>query len=302
MKERIRKMKYNFGETLKDHTLRLGTIRTIQVVGVVDFDRPGEMVELPTDFYMPGKGYLDLSTNCVWIYSLTPYPKNQGVHYPYFWFEEDRVKVTQIDEEMFEKANVENIRCMDIHELIERVPENQTIMNDRIQELVSSGASMVLPVVKVKDDALKKMVKSELREIMMSISMLPIIDTKHQVANMRSALLNDTKMSVPYFHKWRELMGRDAYIVTANKEPDTDGSYHALVYTDSRDMIGHMPDEVYEEFLKLIPECKDDERIKALALISPEEDEKTDPTEVLYMSDDDPEASAIVEESKSSKE
>ena len=281
-------MKYTFGEILKDMNLRLDSIRTLSVVGVVDFGKPADMLALGEDYYQNEKGYVDLSTNAVWIYSETPVLRTQGVHYPYFWFDETRIQVSTIDREMLERCSVNQIRNMNLKAMIQMVSNNQELANDRIRELLSAGSSMVLPIIKVKDDALKKMVKAELREIMMSVSNLPIVDTQHQVANMRSALLNDTKMSVPYFHRWRELMDRDAFIVTANKIPDANGSYHALIYTDSRDMIGHMPDDIYMEFQGLIPKCVDDERVKALALISPEEDDDSNSVEILSVSEDDP--------------
>ena len=281
-------MKYTFGEILKDMNLRLDSIRTLSVVGVVDFGKPADMLALGEDYYQNEKGYVDLSTNAVWIYSENPVLRTQGVHYPYFWFDETRIQVSTIDREMLERCSVDQIRNMNLRAMIHLVSDNQEPANDRIRELLSAGSSMVLPIIKVKDDALKKMVKAELREIMMSVSNLPIVDTQHQVANMRSALLNDTKMSVPYFHKWRELMDRDAFIITANKTPDASGSYHALIYTDSRDMIGHMSDDIYTEFRGLIPGCVDDERVKALALISPEEDDDSKSVEILSVSEDDP--------------
>ncbi len=291
-------MKYTFGEILKDMNLRLDSIRTLSVVGVVDFDRPADMLALGEDYYQTDKGYVDLSTNAIWIYSENPVLRTQGVHYPYFWFDGTRIQVSTIDRDMLERCSVDRIRNMNLRAMIQMVSDNQEPANDRIRELLSAGSSMVLPIIKVKDDALKKMVKAELREIMMSVSNLPIVDTQHQVANMRSALLNDTKMSVPYFHKWRELMDRDAFIVTANKTPDTNGSYHALIYTDSRDMIGHMPDDIYKEFQDLIPGCIDDERVKALALISPEEDDDSKSVEILSVSEDDPD---LAEEFNSSE-
>ena len=281
-------MTYTFGEILKDMNLRLDSLRTISVVGVVDFDKPADMLALGEDYYQKEKGYIDLSTNTVWIYSEDPVLRTQGVHYPYFWFHGTRVEVSTIGREMFDRCSVDEIRNMNLRAMIKLVSDNQDPANDRIRELLSAGSSMVLPIIKVRDDALKKMVKAELREIMMSVSNLPIVDTQHQVANMRSALLNDTKMSVPYFHKWRELMDRDAFIITANKTPDASGSYHALIYTDSRDMIGHMSDDIYTEFRGLIPGCVDDERVKALALISPEEDDDSKSVEILSVSEDDP--------------
>jgi len=281
-------MNYTFGETLVDQKLRLDSIRTLSVIGVVDFNRPEDMLALGEEYYQNDKGYVDLSTDAVWIYSDEPVLRTQGVHYPYFWFDGSKIQVSTIDGEMLERCSIDHVKNMNLRAMIRLVSDNQEPNNEKIRELLSAGSSMVLPIIKVKDDALKKMVKAELREIMMSVSNLPVVDTQHQVANMRSALLNDTKMSVPYFHKWRELMDRDAYIVTANKVPDANGSYHALIYTDSRDMIGHMPDDIYTEFLYLVPHCTDDERVRALALISPEEDEDSKSVEIISVSEDDP--------------
>ena len=102
-------------------------------------------------------------------------------------------------------------------------------------------------------------------------------------------------MSVPYFHLWRELLKREAFVITGNLDPNDDG-YHALVYNDSRDMVGHISDQQYNELLEIINSAVDDEHVKILASLTPEEDEARDSTEVINFGSDDDEESQDLEE------
>ena len=85
---------------------------------------------------------------------------------------------------MKNKANVINMVCLNLQYVLPTISNDTIVQNQRVKDLLSSGSSMVLPIVKQADDGLKKMVKCELREIKMSLSNLPVIDKQHQTANM----------------------------------------------------------------------------------------------------------------------
>lgn len=278
------------GDKLGDCYLKLGSLRTIQVDACVDFTDPKEVAEIHP---IPGKGYVDINTNQIWIYNETQ-PEGKNSFYPIFWFENNKLHFTTITDEMKNKANVVNMVCLNLQYVLPTISNDSIVQNQRVKDLLSSGSSMVLPIVKQADDGLKKMVKCELREIRMSLSNLPVIDKQHQTANMSSALKNGTKMSVPYFHLWRELLKRDAFVITGNIN-DYDGGYHALVYDDSRDMVGHITDQQYKELLEIIKSSVDDEHVKILATLTPEEDEARDSTEVIGSDEDDEEVMALEE-------
>lgn len=271
------------GMKLEEMYIKPDGIKTINVVSAFDSSDPE--LGKHKDVFIVGKGYIEINSSTVWIYT-TEEPDSLTSDYPYFWFEgEDAHFARGVGEEMLEKMNIDHIRCMNVNHLTEYVSDDTRVHNERIDELLSTGSSMVLPIVKPSDDGLKKMVKSELRECKISLSNLPIIDKGHQTANMSSALKNSTKMSVPYFHLWRETIKRDALIITANIDPE-DG-YHALVYTDSRDMIGHISDEDFEQLMEIIHRATDDEHVKSLAMISPEEEDDMPSTEIISTGEDD---------------
>ena len=278
------------GDKLGDCYLKLGSLRTIQVDACVDFTDPKAVAEIHP---IPGKGYVDINTNQIWIYNETQ-PEGKNSFYPIFWFENNKLHFSTITDEMKNKANVVNMVCLNLQYVLPTISNDSIVQNQRVKDLLSSGSSMVLPIVKQADDGLKKMVKCELREIKMSLSNLPVIDKQHQTANMSSALKNGTKMSVPYFHLWRELLKRDAFVITGNIHADEDG-YHALVYNDSRDMVGHITDQQYKELLEIIKSSVDDEHVKILATLTPEEDEARDSTEVIGSDEDDEEVMALEE-------
>ena len=279
------------GDKLGDCYLKLGSLKTVQVDACADFSDPALVAEIHP---IPGKGYVDINTNQVWIYN-EEQPEGKNSFYPIFWFENNGLRFTTITDEMKNKANVVNMVCLNLQYVLPTISNDSIVQNQRVKDLLSSGSSMVLPIVKQADDGLKKMVKCELREIRMSLSNLPVIDKQHQTANMSSALKNGTKMSVPYFHLWRELLKREAFVITGNLDPNDDG-YHALVYNDSRDMVGHISDQQYKELLEIINSAVDDEHVKILASLTPEEDEARDSTEVINSGSDDDEESQDLEE------
>lgn len=279
------------GDKLGDCYLKLGSLKTVQVDACADFSDPALVAEIHP---IPGKGYVDINTNQVWIYN-EERPEGKNSFYPIFWFENNGLRFTTITDEMKSKANVVNMVCLNLQYVLPTISNDSIVQNQRVKDLLSSGSSMVLPIVKQADDGLKKMVKCELREIRMSLSNLPVIDKQHQTANMSSALKNGTKMSVPYFHLWRELLKREAFVITGNLDPNDDG-YHALVYNDSRDMVGHISDQQYKELLEIINSAVDDEHVKILASLTPEEDEARDSTEVINFGSDDDEESQDLEE------
>lgn len=272
------------GCTLHDMYIKPDGIKTINVVSAFDVTDP-DMDGKMHGKYIAGKGYIDLGTGNVWIYSEKE-PDTLTNDYPYFWFDENGICFSHgISDHMKELMTIDNVRCMSVSKMTEYVSEETRVHNERIDELLSVGSSMVLPIVKPSDDGLKKMVKSELRDCRISLSGLPIVDKGHQTANMSSALKNGTKMSVPYFHLWRETLKRDAFIITANIDPQ-DG-YHALVYTDSRDMIGHISDEDFETFMDILSRAVDDEHVKSLAMINPDDEKDMPATEIISTGEED---------------
>lgn len=270
------------GDHLGSCYLKLGSLRTVQVDACLDFSDPESVLNFDL---IPGKGYLDINTKQIWIFHEGE-PEGRNSSYPIFWIENGEILFTEITEEILEKANAVHMICLNLNYVLPSISNDNIVQNQRVKDLLSSGSSMVLPIVKQADDGLKKMVKCELREIRMSLSNLPVVDKQHQTANMSSALKNGTKMSVPYFHLWRELLKRDAFVITGNIDA-SNGGYHALVYNDSRDMIGHITDKQYEALLEIMKSAEDDEHVKSLALLTPEEDEKKDSTEVITFGEDD---------------
>ena len=51
-------------------------------------------------------------------------------------------------------------------------------------------------------------------------------------------------------------------------------------------MVGHITDQQYKELLEIINSAVDDEHVKILASLTPEEDEARDSTEVIGSDED----------------
>ena len=91
------------GDKLGDCYLKLGSLRTIQVDACADFTDPKAVAEIHP---IPGKGYVDINTNQIWIYNEVR-PEGKNTHYPIFWFENNELQFTTITDEMKNKANLQ---------------------------------------------------------------------------------------------------------------------------------------------------------------------------------------------------
>ena len=262
MKEETYK-ELHVGDTLPQHTyyIHIGK-RMVECVGVIDFQNLKKIEELSEKgFFLVHKGYLELSSGAVWIYSDKDVGNNLTV--PAFWFDlNDQVEHNEPSEEVLEQASWRNIGIYSIDHVLANIPDNPT-PNAEMAKLIRSGSNLTLPVIKVKDDHLKKQVKAVIRTKRRSINNLPQLGGQsHLVANMKQALLNDTKMSTPYHIGWADILGTNFIHINFDNGKDTEFPLpEAVLYDSESDMIYYLPMEKLKEIKKVIQDSAVEDHI-----------------------------------------
>lgn len=262
MKEETYK-ELHVGDTLPQHTyyIHIGK-RMVECVGVIDFQNLKKIEGLSEKgFFLVHKGYLELSSGAVWIYSDKDVGNNLTV--PAFWFDlNDQVEHNEPSEEVLEQASWRNIGIYSIDHVLANIPDNPT-PNAEMAKLIRSGSNLTLPVIKVKDDHLKKQVKAVIRTKRRSINNLPQLGGQsHLVANMKQALLNDTKMSTPYHIGWADILGTNFIHINFDNGKDTEFPLpEAVLYDSESDMIYYLPMEKLKEIKKIIQDSAVEDHI-----------------------------------------
>lgn len=187
---------------------------TVNVLGAIDIKD-----DKLTGLYIDGKGYIG-EDETVWIYSQNK-PKNAD-QYPYFWInKDDKVEYSNPEKSVKDSFNCKNIVDMSLVNIIETTKEHEVLFDEKVLNDINSSSSNYIPIIKDSDDFLKKIVKTIIATKKIDLNRLKSKTTeKYVLPNMRSALDNDTKMSVNYFNIWMELLGCDFYINIADNGTD----------------------------------------------------------------------------------
>lgn len=271
------------GKTLENHYLKLKN-STIQVVGYVDLSDNDGTVGRKNEF-RDRKGYIDINSKTVWIYRETKPLINMN-RVPNFWIIGDEVVTSMPSEETLEMANMVHVRNRSVNEILRDVSLNpdKTIYSKDITDMISAGSSMTLPIIKYGDDFLKMIVKAVIRSKKRSLNNLGFIRQQHLGANMRAALIGQTKMSTNYFLLWADAQ---KFKFTIRIEDDGDTEYplpRPIIYDVTNNMIYYEnpdgslePDSRVERFMDM---TEDDDPDTTVEVLDPEEE--SDSMDVCY--------------------
>ena len=258
--------KYDYGQTdLKDHYIKIRE-RTVHVVMQIDFSNT-ELMEylIKNHVFVNRKGYADVHSAMVWIYEEEK-PKLNPNQYPVFWIEDDQIKKTYPDDEVEKEANITNVRKMSLQEILHGVgPGIGAELNRKIKTIINQSSAMVLPVFRKKDDFLKLHVKSIFRKKKLSLTNIPGGAQPHLAANMRSALIGETKTSPKYFVNWEDLLNFDYFGVAISNGGDEYPFEEAIIYSSYDNMISYIPKEKVPELVKLLKSGTKDPYLVELA-------------------------------------
>ncbi len=174
--------------------------------------------------FINGKGYV--LDDRVWIFSRE---KPKSSEFPYFWYEHGEIMFGKIRSSIKDDFSVNNLRPSDISDILSAVSKldpSVPLYNEKALIDINSATSLYIPVVNVKDDCLKKLIKMSIIDKKIDINGLKSIMQKpYQLSNLKTALANDTKMSITNFIIWCNLLGLKFDIYVADNEND---SYYPL--------------------------------------------------------------------------
>ena len=231
--------------------------RTVSVVGFLNKDKKQKK-----EIYIDQKGYID-DDGTIWIFSGAGKPKCAN-EYPYFWFNDDEEKEFSDPSDIIRNAfNEENMVDMSLVNIVETTDPNEELFDEDEINDMNAAAAFFIPPINKDDDYLKKIVKATIIKKGIDINRLKSkTDEKYMIPNMRSALTNNTKMSVKYFSTWMNLLGCEFEIDVRNSAEDVQNPLkHPIAYDSYHDSVGEVVNGEFKEiseFMKDINQIIDD--------------------------------------------
>ena len=229
------------------------------------------------------KGYVDIQTETVWIYQET---KPHALHrYPYLWYDAEHrcVAHNHPGDHILAEASFSRARKRELDDIIRAAVSEDAVPNRKMEKLSREGAEMILPVIKLKDDHLKKQIKAIIRKKHRSLRNLPpLAGQNHLTSNMKQALVTDTKMSTPYHIGWADMLGYDFVHFSFDNGKDTDYPLlEAVIYDSRTDMISYLPMEKMQEILEIVNNFAQEDQVLKAKITGYEDDSEEDNIEVL---------------------
>lgn len=208
--------------------------------------------------FINNKGYINKNDESVWIYSGNGKPKNCN-QYPYFWFENNNDMVfSEPSKEVLEEFHKDKIVDYSTNEIINKTKSDEVLYNEQEINDINSASTVFVPKLNDTDDPLKKCIKYSIIEKSTDINRFKYKTTAdYMIPNMKSALVNPTKMSITNFVKWCEYLGLNfLFIIYNNGSDPVDPLPNSLLYDSQIDSIKSISKEDFEEIKRKI--CNDD--------------------------------------------
>lgn len=208
--------------------------RTVKVVG--EFDSSNIDSEMN---FIEEKGYLDTRDNHAWIY-VSEKPRDPNM-YPYFWIVDGECVKSKPTSETYRLFSVNEFVDYSSKRIIEEASksdDNEPFYEDEVINDLNASSEIFRPVMYVKDDFLKKSIKTVINNLNISLSKYKSrVKQKYMISNMKSALLSPTKMSTMYFNAWAEMLGLKITMIIESTDESEDPLDEPYVYLSERDSV-----------------------------------------------------------------
>ena len=204
---------------------RLLSLKGERIFHVLDEIRDGVV-------FKNGKGYV--RDNFIWIF-LNNSPTDSK--FPYFWYEHGKLCFGKIRSEIKDDFLLEKSRPSSLIDTVYKVDPNQQLYDEEAISDMNAATSIYCPIIKESDDFLKKIIKQVILFKRININRLKSkMDKPYVLSNMKTALMNDTKMSVPNFSIWADLLGiRFTIIIEDNGNDITNPLKKRIIYDSLTD-------------------------------------------------------------------
>jgi hypothetical protein len=194
--------------------------------------------------FINGKGYLDNVDEHAWIYC-TEKPRDPN-QYPYFWIENNEYVKSEPTADIYKQFRLNKFVSYSTERILQSVAESDNSEPLYIDEVIndfSASSEIFHPVLYTKDDFLKKITKTVINDLNISLAKYKYKMTqKYMISNMKSALLSPTKMSTMYFNAWAEMLGLKITVIIESENSAEDKLAEPYVYLSERDSVFKLSD------------------------------------------------------------
>lgn len=176
--------------------------------------------------YLDNKGYIDKTDKRIYICTKNDPPYHNDV--PIVKIEtvdgKDRIQSTKrtandITDKIFREDNLYDLSMSTI---IENTHEDDVLYNPDELADINAASTTFRPTINDDDDPLKKIIKMAINEKDIDISRLKHkLPEKYGLSNLKSALVQKTKMSILYFTMWCNLLSLDFTVMVEDNGTDT---------------------------------------------------------------------------------
>ena len=179
--------------------------------------------------FRDGKGYV--RDNFVWIFTKNPPTDSK---YPYFWYEHGKICFGKIRDSIKEEFSVNRTKSQSLVDTVFKVDPKEQLYDEEAISDMNAATSIYVPIIKEMDDFLKKIIKRVIIFKRININRLKSkMDKPYMLSNMKTALMNDTKMSVPNFIIWANLLGIRFTIIAEDDGSDVTNPLKKRIIYDS---------------------------------------------------------------------
>ena len=119
---------------------------------------------------------------------------------------------------------------------------NEELYDENVLSDMNSSTSIFVPEINEGDDCLKILIKMAIKEKKINVNRLKSrMDKSYSLSNLKTALIGKTKMSVPNFIVWCDLLGLGFNITIFDNQMDEQNPLkHAIEYDSMKDSYTHI--------------------------------------------------------------
>lgn len=191
--------------------------------------------------YVDKKGYINPDDDIV--YRFTEHPeRHDSTGFPRFYYKDGKLEFSELPEnhEMFHTNKLVRYNADEINN---STKSTDILYDEKVMNTMSMSSTVFKPEIKENDDFLTKMIKQLILDKNIDLkTLVPLVEKPHDISNMKSALSGSTKMSVPNFIKWCELLNVEWELYITNGEKPSRVSAplkKSIVYQSENNTVDH---------------------------------------------------------------
>lgn len=184
-----------------------------------------------------GKGYIH--DGYVWIFT-TKKPTDSKV--PYFWYEHGKICFGKMRDSLKEIFSVDKLLDLSFANTVYQMDPNEEIYDEDVLSDMNSSTTIFVPEIHEWDDCLKRLIKLAIHDKKINVNRLKSkMDKAYSLSNLKTALTGKTKMSIPNFIIWCDLLGLGFNITIYDNQTDEQNPLKDMIeYNSMKDSYEHI--------------------------------------------------------------